>query len=129
MNVHQVFTQLAEYGDVYAPSVHPGNAATITPDLTPQGEPSTPLKQRLTFQDLPDGLACLIRYLKSSFNQSFFHPRPDHGCISPAAHDGFDRIDDDRFTGPCLAGENIQPAVKLQLQLTDDGEIFDVEFT
>ena len=63
--------------------------------------------------------------LKRGFHAGAGGSAADAGGIRLAADDRLDGIQDDRFARAGLAGEDVQAGVEPQLELLDDGEVFD----
>ena len=52
-------------------------------------------------------------------------PVPDHPGIDPGSQQQVHRVDDDGFAGAGFAAQNGQSTVETDIQVVDDGEIFD----
>jgi len=53
----------------------------------------------------------------------------DHFRTGPAAQDEGQRVDEDRFSGARLSGEQVQTGSQLERQLANDREMFDMQAT
>ena len=64
---------------------------------------------------------------KDGADKRFLRAGADHLAGGPFTQNGRDRVDDDRLARAGLAGEDIEAAVKRDLCLFNDGNIFDVQ--
>ena len=105
--------------------VHIDPVATATADAPPNID----FGARLQFQFRESGIETgHIREQEFRLNHSFVCPRANHFLRSAAAQDQIDRTDEDRFPCAGFPGDNVQPFLEGDLQVSNDGKVVYQQF-
>ena len=121
VDVRDAAAELAEEGEGNDSPVDPAQAFFARADLPAEHEGVVGGYAGIV-QDL---LHVKIFHVGGERDGRFFGACADIVGIGAAAQGHGDGFDDDGFACACLAGDDVQPGVQVQFQVSDDGKIFD----
>src|SRR5215203_5009062 len=99
-------------------------AATAGLDLTTQDQQTIAVVDLQFFENVRESVPLRDALeIKSGINRRRSRPGTHHVRADPVSEDRTQGVDQDRLAGPGLAGEDVEPRAKGNLEGFDDGEI------
>ena len=128
VHIHQGFTNFGLNTQTDRSTVHPGDRATLSPDLTPEPQPVRLFQQALPVQQFVDELPLRSLQAEEPFHNCPVCPFADAGCVHPRAKDRSQGIQDDGLPGTSLTSKDHQSGGELECQIIDNRKIADAQF-
>ena len=122
MDVEELTPQLPELSHRQRPAIDPAGVAPVPMDLPLEHQLLPVLGKAVVLQPLQGQRAGEHRV-----DQRRFGTGADQLPAGPLPQDGADGVDDDGFTRPRLAGQDVKAPVKADVRRLDNGDVFDVK--